>query len=92
MAGKTRKVISAVVKCTVILGYIWKGGGVDNSVQKKKALTGHFNSSFFFKRASCSSVLVLGHHCNITIANYGLSRLIRFISKFTIHLCKNFCK
>ena len=47
MAGKTRKVISAVVKCTVILGYIWKGGGVDNSVQKKKALTGHFNSSFF---------------------------------------------
>ena len=28
--------------------------------------------------------------CSITVANHGLSRLIRFVSRFTAHPCKSF--
>ena len=31
-------------------------------------------------------------YCSITVANYGLIRLIIFISWFTTHPCKKFCK
>ena len=31
-------------------------------------------------------------YCCITVANHGLSRLIRLVSRFTAHLCKKFCK
>ena len=31
-------------------------------------------------------------YCSITVANHGLSRLIRFVSWFTAHPCKKFCK
>ena len=29
-------------------------------------------------------------YCNITVANYVLSRLVRFVSRFTTHPCKSF--
>ena len=32
----------------------------------------------------------MNDYCSITVATHGLSRLIRFVSRFTTHLCKNF--